>query len=123
MDQHFAEMLADRPTDKETQGDGKRHEHEGKGHADVVSAQPHGHDRLGAQSVGVEWAEGPIEWAKFMSWLTGFLEKEGDLIWRMKGVLWTTVPPGHGSGATTSWGWGAGRRTVVQVRWRGAGQI
>ncbi|CAN0439688.1 unnamed protein product, partial [Ectocarpus sp. 8 AP-2014] len=73
----------------------------------------HAHDRLGVQSVGVEVAEGPIDWTKFTSWLKGFLEKEGEeLIWRLKGVLWTTAA--NGSGAATTWGWGAGRRTVVQ---------
>eukprot|EP00752_Nemacystus_decipiens_P007212 g6455.t1 len=133
MDQHFADILADReesngPKDIGNHGDDKHHHHdhhnnkaeggalrrgdEGTGHD---QRHRHGHDRLGAQSVGVELAEGPIDWAKFTSWLKSFLEKEGDeLIWRLKGVLWTTAAPAHGGRAGTTWGWGAGRRTVVQ---------
>lgn len=133
MDQHFADILADRErsnNDPKKHGDhdDDHHHHNGaEGGAPKREAgetgrhdqqqHRHGHDRLGAQSVGVELAEGPIDWAKFTSWLKSFLEKEGDeLIWRLKGVLWTTAAPGHGSGAATTWGWGAGRRTVVQVR-------
>ncbi|CAM9600127.1 unnamed protein product [Scytosiphon promiscuus] len=131
MDQHFADVLADRKRNEEG-GSSTHHSHQGSSHgshrrngsveaaavAPPLSHRRHGHDRLGAQSVGVELAERPIDWAKFTSWLKSFLEKEGEeLIWRMKGVLWTAAAPGQGhgsSGAATTWGWGAGRRTVVQ---------
>lgn len=108
MDQSFADMLADRSGDpKSTHG-----KHDG---------ERHGHTRLGAQSVGVELTEGPIDWVKFTTWLKAFLEKEGEeLIWRLKGVLWTTAA-GGGSGATATRGWSSGRRTVVQVRAKGGG--
>lgn len=156
MDQHFADVLADRERHNEDDSS-THHNHKGNSNhqqhqsddveaaaldresevtekntpitkttaeAAVAAPRPshrrHGHDRLGAQSVGVELAERPIDWGKFTSWLKSFLEKEGEeLIWRMKGVLWTAAAPGQGhggSGATTTWGWGAGRRTVVQVR-------
>lgn len=128
MDQHFADILADRERNNGPKKHGDHHHHhhneaEGSalknkgGQAGHDQQHRHAHDRLGAQSVGVELAEGPIDWAKFTSWLKSFLEKEGDeLIWRLKGVLWTTAAPGHGSGPAMTWGWGAGRRTVVQVR-------
>ena len=135
MDQHFADILADRErsTGPKKDVDGNKHDdpHHHHHHHEAEGGAPkrggaqaghgqqhrHGHDRLGAQSVGVELAEGPIDWTRFTSWLKSFLEKEGDeLIWRLKGVLWTSAAPGHGSGAATTWGWGAGRRTVVQVR-------
>lgn len=128
MDQQFADILADRNKNEGAKKSdhhrhhGSHHEIEGKavtgggGETEERAAHAHGHDRLGAQSVGVELAEGPIDWAKFTSWLKTLLEKEGEeLIWRLKGVLWTTAAPGHGGGAATTWGWGAGRRTVVQV--------
>ncbi|CAN0388667.1 unnamed protein product [Ectocarpus sp. 12 AP-2014] len=131
MDKHFADILADKKNNS-NKHDGHHHY---RRHGDAKASTPphggaeksaaaaaasssgrehrHAHDRLGAQSVGVEVAEGPIDWAKFTSWLKGFLEKEGEeLIWRLKGVLWTTAA--SGSGAATTWGWGAGRRTVVQ---------
>ncbi|CAM9429909.1 unnamed protein product, partial [Hapterophycus canaliculatus] len=141
MDQHFADVLADRKrndgdnsaTHHNRQGNGHHQQHQDGGAeataavsssttsatvAPSPSRRRHGHDRLGAQSVGVELAERPIDWAKFTSWLKSFLEKEGEeLIWRMKGVLWTAAAPGQGhggSGSATTWGWGAGRRTVVQ---------
>lgn len=152
MDQHFAEMLSDSKT-----GDAITHDHDHKDsneehmhgysdrstistaddhkvkHAAGVSGTPvrrHGHDRLGARSVGLDLAEGPIDWGKFKTWLKGFLEEEGERIWRLKGVLWTTsASVGHGGhargGTTTAWGsHGAGSRTVVQViSWgRGGGQ-
>lgn len=123
MDQHFAEMLADSPkgTKKHENHDGKAHEHNGKDHRHGdASNNRHGHERLGAQSVGVELDKEPIDWVKFTSWLKGFLEKEGEVIWRLKGVLWTTAPDRR-KGAVTTWGWGAGRRTVVQVRVRNVG--
>lgn len=138
MDQQFAEILADRPPDaskgdNDTRSD-TRHDHPSQGHGEEAhephgndgettqataetapgGGHVHGHDRLGAQSVGVELSDRPIDWAKFTAWLKGFLEKEGDLIWRLKGVLWTSAPGGGGS--SKAWGWGAGRRTVVQVR-------
>lgn len=138
MDQQFADILADskRINDPKRHGgdhhdDDHHHQHHGQveggalkrvGGGQTGSDQQqhqHGHDRLGAQSVGVELAEAPIDWAKFTSWLKSFLDKEGEeLIWRLKGVLWTTAAPGHGGSgyAATTWGWGAGRRTVVQVR-------
>ncbi|CAN0551875.1 unnamed protein product [Ectocarpus sp. 12 AP-2014] len=127
MDKHFADILADKKNNS-NKHDGHHHHGEAKANtpphggaeksASVATSSPgrehrHAHDRLGAQSVGVEVAEGPIDWARFTSWLKGFLEKEGEeLIWRLKGVLWTTAA--SGSGAATTWGWGAGRRTVVQ---------
>lgn len=117
MDQQFADMLADRPADskKRDHHHGKEQKHGGKKHVeDAALGHPHEHERLGAQSVGVELAEGPIDWAKFTSWLKGFLEKEGELIWRLKGVLWTTAPGGEYS-STPAWGLGSGKRTVVQV--------
>lgn len=129
MDQQFADILADRArcTDPDKYGDREKHQHHndaeggalkrGGGQTGREQDHRHGHDRLGAQSVGIELAEGPIDWAMFTSWLKSFLEKEGEeLIWRLKGVLWTTAAPGHGSGAATTWGWGAGRRTVIQVK-------
>ncbi|CAM9909711.1 unnamed protein product [Ectocarpus fasciculatus] len=139
MDKHFADILADKKNNSDNHGDDDDHHDHHHGHGEAkantpphgggekstaaaaaaaVAAPPgrahrHAHDRLGAQSVGVEVAEGPIDWAKFTSWLKSFLEKEGEeLIWRLKGVLWTTATTG--SGAATTWGWGAGRRTVVQ---------
>ncbi|CAB1117394.1 unnamed protein product [Ectocarpus sp. CCAP 1310/34] len=127
MDKHFADILADKKNNSDKH-DRRHHHGEAKantpphgGAEKSASAATssrgrehrHAHDRLGAQSVGVEVAERPIDWAKFTSWLKGFLEKEGEeLIWRLKGVLWTTAA--SGSGAATTWGWGAGRRTVVQ---------
>lgn len=142
MDQQFAEILADDA--RKHDGDKNNDDHLDHQHRSEIEGEKldggygeaekkgdvtpsgrhgqqhrhrHGHDRLGAQSVGVELAEGPIDWGKFTAWLKGFLEKEGEeLIWRLKGVLWTTTAPGQGSGAATTWGWGAGRRTVVQVR-------
>lgn len=142
MDQHFAEILSDRPPDtpnhKNNNDDNHHHGHDSDhGHGEatpephgssnsngqatkakaVSSGHVHGHDRLGAQSVGVELSDRPIDWAKFTAWLKGFLEKEGDLIWRLKGVLWTSTP-GYGD-SSKSTGWGAGR-TVVQVKhWDG----
>ncbi|CAM9882120.1 unnamed protein product [Ascophyllum nodosum] len=117
MDQHFAEMLADRPAEmdkKDNREDGGRHLHNVKRHGeDGVSARQHGHDRMGAQSVGMELDAGPIDWAKFKSWLKNFLEREGELIWRLKGVLWTSAP-GQSGGAAGTWSLGAGKRTVVQ---------
>ena len=119
MDQHFAEMLADRPAEmdkKDNREDGGRHLHNVKRHGeDGVSARQHGHDRMGAQSVGMELDAGPIDWAKFKSWLKNFLEREGELIWRLKGVLWTSAP-GQSGGAAGTWSLGAGKRTVVQVK-------
>lgn len=131
MDQHFADILADREGSNGPKKHGERGDYQLQHHDEVEGSalkrgggqtghdkqHRHGHDRLGAQSVGVELAEGPIDWVKFTSWLKSFLEKEGDeIVWRLKGVLWTTAAPGHGSGAATTWGWGAGRRTVVQVQ-------
>ena len=136
MDQQFAEILADRPPDAskrdiDTRGHGHGEEalesHGSNGGITKARAEAapggghvHGHDRLGAQSVGVELSDRPIDWAKFTAWLKGFLEKEGDFIWRFKGVLWTSAP-GSGGGSKT-WGWGAGRRTVVQVSLRPYGR-
>ena len=137
MDQQFAEILADRPAatpkhedenddrhghgqDEETQEpQGSNRQTTGRAKA-APGGHVHGHDRLGAQSVGVELSDRPIDWAKFTVWLKGFLEKEGDVIWRLKGVLWTSTPGNRGSNKSApTWGWGAGRRTVVQVRQRG----
>lgn len=111
MNQHFAEMLADRPAGAGNH-DGAEHLHVAGGVG--TSSYQHGHDRMRVQSVGIELDVRPIDWAKFKSWLKGFLEKEGELIWRLKGVLWTAVP-GKSGGASATWGWGAGKRTVVQV--------
>ena len=63
----------------------------------------------------MELDAGPIDWAKFKSWLKNFLEREGELIWRLKGVLWTSAP-GQSGGAAGTWSLGAGKRTVVQVK-------
>ncbi|CAM9166451.1 unnamed protein product [Ectocarpus sp. 6 AP-2014] len=130
MDKHFADILADKKKNSDKHDSHHHHHRHGEAKANTpphgggeksaaaAASSPgrdhrHAHDRLGAQSVGVEVAEGPIDWTKFTSWLKGFLEKEGEeLIWRLKGVLWTTAA--SGSGAATTWGWGAGRRTVVQ---------
>lgn len=111
MDQHFAGMLADRPAEAGNH-DGGEHLHVAGGGG--ASSRQHGHDRMRARSVGIELDVSPIDWAKFKSWLKGFLEKEGELIWRLKGVLWTAIPGKSGSSSAT-WGWGAGKRTVVQV--------
>lgn len=117
MDQHFAEMLADRPAEAGNHHGGE-HLHVAGGEG--ASARQHGHDRMRVRSVGIELDVNPIDWAKFKSWLKGFLEKEGELIWRLKGVLWTAVP-GKSGGALGTWGWGAGKRTVVQVGQYGGG--
>lgn len=87
MDKHFADILADKKNSNSNkqqhrhgEADAKTPPHEGGGEkstaaaAAVAAAPPgrehrHAHDRLGAQSVGVEVAEGPIDWAKFTSWL------------------------------------------------------
>ncbi|CAM9829626.1 unnamed protein product, partial [Discosporangium mesarthrocarpum] len=50
----------------------------------------HSHELIGASSVGVEEDRGPIEWGVFKTWLEGFLEKEGERVWRLKGMLWIT---------------------------------
>lgn len=135
MDEHFAEMLSDSygrdtPSRHHHHHDNNGGEHVKNGDysdsslhagrkAQTVGSpngRRHGHDRLGARSVGMELTDGPIDWAKFKAWLKAFLEKEGERIWRLKGVLWTSVPDrGSGNGRTTTWGWEAGRRTVLQV--------
>lgn len=76
-----------------------------------VPGHAHAHDRLGARSVGLELSKAPVDWLKFKLWMKDMLEKEGDRIWRMKGVLWTTT-----SGRDYH-----GTRTVVQVRACGDG--
>ncbi|CAM9831150.1 unnamed protein product, partial [Sphacelaria rigidula] len=115
MDQHFADILKDSDLvgvahSHQHHGDGdKDTERDGKGSPNAPDTRTHGHDRLGARSVGVELTDGPIDWVKFKQWLKDFLEEEKERIWRLKGVLWTIA-----SGATTPWGTGAGSRTVVQ---------
>lgn len=122
MDQHFADILKDSDLvgvahSHQHHGDGdKDTERDGKGSPNAPDTRTHGHDRLGARSVGVELTDGPIDWVKFKQWLKDFLEEEKERIWRLKGVLWTIA-----SGATTPWGTGAGSRTVVQVRSKGLG--
>lgn len=83
MDKHFADILADKEKNSDKH-DGHYHHGEAKANtpphggaeksASAATSSPgrehrHAHDRLGAQSVGVEVAEGPIDWAKFTSWL------------------------------------------------------
>lgn len=130
MDRHFADMLTDADRtgvpqhhhdhDHATEQHPNGNPHDGRGvhgKGDTTKSWPHGHDRLGARSVGIELTDGPIDWVKFKEWLKGFLEGEQERIWRLKGVLWTSArgSGASGYGTTTAWGWGAGSRAVVQV--------
>lgn len=128
MDRHFADMLKDEER-QERRGSGSRPD---SGHSDgrvflkgseaavveVGGTYKHAHARLGAQSVGIELVDGPLDWLRFTAWLRELLRDEAERVWRLKGILWTTGGAQRGliAGRVSADGPRSYKRTVVQVR-------